>query len=153
MLETIVYTSRVILPDGVSPSVRPVWLDGLVKRAAAKNKANNISGVLSYKDGRVIQLIEGESVRLHKLYAKISSDPRHHNVLTLLDIKDSHRIFSDWGMVLEATIESSSLFRDFLYTHFDQLAEMTENRSDELLFFSEHIFHEVAQSASKNYLH
>ncbi len=94
----------------------------------------DISGVLSYKNGRFIQLIEGEADQLQDLYDQISKDNRHTDVLILLDIKDTKRFFSNWGMVLEADIESSSLFRDFLHVHFDQLLEMTEQKSNEIVF-------------------
>ncbi|MFT6408562.1 MAG: hypothetical protein ACJAQ6_001982 [Arenicella sp.] len=153
MVQTIVYTSRATLPDGATPGAKPVWLDSLVERAAAKNMNHNISGVLSYKAGRIIQLIEGESAQIQSLYAKISNDNRHQNVLILLNIKDSQRAFLDWGMVLEASIDSSSLFRDFLHAHFEQLVEMTEHQSDELIFFIDHIFSEIAQIKNDNYRH
>ncbi len=152
MTQTIVYTSRATLPEGTDISAKPIWLDSLVERASIKNKLRNISGVLSYKDGRIIQLIEGETTQLENLYADILHDKRHQEVLTLLDIKDSQRIFLEWGMVLEPNIETSLLFRKFLFTHFDELVEMAEYQSDELIFFIDHIFHEIVQSKNRNYL-
>lgn len=152
MLQTIVYTSRATLPDGADPNAKPVWLDSLVEHAVANNKIANISGVLSYNSGRIIQLIEGDPVHIKNLFAKISNDNRHQNVLILLDINDSQRVFRDWGMVLEVNIQSSSLFRDFLHAHFDQLLEMSESQSDELIFFIDHVFYEIEQIKANNYL-
>jgi len=152
MTRTIVYTSRASVPDGTDLSAKPIWLDSLVDRASVKNSARNISGVLSYKDGRIIQLIEGKTTQLERLYADILNDKRHQDVLTLLDIKDSQRIFLEWGMVLEPNIETSILFRKFLFTHFDELVEMAEYQSDELIFFIDHIFHEIVQSNNRSYL-
>jgi len=143
MTRTIVYTSRASVPDGTDLSAKPIWLDSC---------ARNISGVLSYKDGRIIQLIEGKTTQLERLYADILNDKRHQDVLTLLDIKDSQRIFLEWGMVLEPNIETSILFRKFLFTHFDELVEMAEYQSDELIFFIDHIFHEIVQSNNRSYL-
>lgn len=152
MLQTIVYTSRAILPEGASAADKPMWLDSLVARAISKNRERNISGVLSYKNGRIIQLIEGEPAQLQNLYTKILSDKRHTDVFILLDIKDSQRFFSKWGMVLEADIESSSLFRDFLHVNFDHLVEMTEQQSNEIMFFIDHIFYEIEKIQTNKYL-
>jgi len=152
MTQTIVYTSRVTLPAGADPNAKPVWLESLAVEASVKNKLRNISGVLSYKEGRIIQLIEGDSTSVERLYATISDDTRHQDVHILFKIEDSQRMFLDWGMVLEANIQSSSSFRDFLYVHFDHLVEMTENQSNELLFFIDHVFHEIVEERTKQYL-
>ncbi len=148
MTQTIVYTSRANLFEGENPASKPVWLDRLVELACARNKALNISGVLAYKNGRLIQLIEGESHDIQRLFGKIVNDTRHRNVRTLLDIENSQRAFLNWGMVLEADIDASSLFRDFLYAHFEHLVEMGEQQSDELIFFIDHIFNELRQIKS-----
>jgi len=135
MTQTIVYSSRLVLPVGSKLSDRPIWLDELVQRSNIKNRITNITGMLSYKEGKVLQLIEGEPEQLGALYATIMNDERHENIRTLLDIEDSQRAFSDWGMVSEGNLGTSIPFRDFLYIHFDELVEMTDRNSDELMFF------------------
>jgi hypothetical protein len=145
MSQTILYTSRATLREGENPNARPFWLDRLVEHAGAKNKARDISGVLSYKEGKIIQLIEGEPAQLQNLFAKISNDSRHHDLRILLNIKDSKRIFSDWNMVLEANIETSLLFREFLYSHFENLVDMNDIQRDELVFFIDNVFHEILE--------
>lgn len=82
MIQTIAYTSRATLIEGPNP----LWLDSLVEHAEAKNKIHNISGVLSYKDGKIFQLIQGQPAQLQDLFEKISNDPRHQDLLILLDI-------------------------------------------------------------------
>jgi len=145
MTRTIVYTSYAILPDGADVNAKPVWLDSLVERAATKNKSLNISGVLSYKDGRIIQLIEGGSAELENLFSNISNDDRHQSMMLLLDIKDSQRIFSDWGMVFEADVQASSLFKEFLIAHFDNLIDMNDDQENEMIFFADNVFYDVLQ--------
>ena len=142
MTQTMVYSSRATLLDGEDPDVKPDWLDSLVRHAASKNKSLNISGILSYKNGKFMHVIEGEPEQLRSLFAQILDDDRHHNVFTLLDIKDSQRCFLDWGVVFEPCAETSLYFQDFLFAHFDDLVEMTEDQSDELLFFVDNVFNE-----------
>jgi len=135
MTQTIVYSSRLVLPVGSKLSDRPIWLGELVQRSNIKNRITNITGMLSYREGKVLQLIEGEPEQLSALYATILNDDRHENIRTLLNIEDSQRAFSGWGMAFEGNLGSSIPFRDFLYIHFDELVEMTDRDSDELMFF------------------
>jgi hypothetical protein len=146
MTQTIVYTSHARLPDGADINAKPSWLNQLVKQANINNKALNISGVLSYKNGKVFQLIEGQPELLQRLFAKIADDIRHQNLIVLLDIKNSRRTFRDWSMVLEANMETSALFREFLFVHFESLVEMSDGQRDELIFFIDQVFYEVAQT-------
>lgn len=146
MTQTILYTSHAKLHQDEDSAAKPLWLDHLVEQAGTNNKIRNISGVLSYKDGKIIQLIEGEPAQLQNLFAKISNDSRHRDLHILLDIKDSQRTFTDWSMVLEANIETSSLFREFLFAHFDNLVEMTDNQRDDLIFFIDNVFYEIVQT-------
>jgi len=139
-MQTIVYSSRAILPEGQDPQVKPFWLTELANQAKVKNVHRNISGVLSYKRGRLIQLIEGEESRVNALFSKIRKDTRHRNVRTILRIENSQRVFMDWGMILEPDIQSSSIFRDFLHIHIEDLVQMGGIEADELLFFIDYIF-------------
>lgn len=150
MTQTILYTSRARLHQGADPATKPLWLDRLVERASTNNKTLNISGVLSYKDGKIIQLIEGEPAQLNDLFAKISNDTRHQELQVLLDIKDSQRVFADWNMVLEANIETSLLFRDFLFAHFEDLVEMNDHQREELIFFIDRVFYEIIQIKTRH---
>ena len=140
MNQTIVYSSRVVFGGASKSNDKLEWLGDIVEKAAIKNKSLDISGVLSYKEGRIIQLIEGEASKIQDLYAQICNDDRHESIAILLDLKNSQRIFSDWGMVLEPNIQSSSLFKEFLLTYFDDLVAMSAAQSDELSFFVDRIF-------------
>lgn len=68
----------------------------------AKSQENNaklgITGLLLYKDGNFMQVLEGEEKALRTLHAKISHDPRHQGLLTLLQGPLAARQFPDWSM-------------------------------------------------------
>lgn len=49
------------------------------------NKLEDISGILLYNERNFFQLIEGEQNIIQELYAKISRDPRHSNIIKFLE--------------------------------------------------------------------
>ena len=62
------------------------------------NAAHNITGVLLYSEGTFIQLIEGDAKDINQLYENIVHDPRHKNVIKLIDKHLDQRSFADWTM-------------------------------------------------------
>jgi hypothetical protein len=62
------------------------------------NKVKDITGMLIYLQNRFIQVLEGDSSTIKRLYNKIERDPRHKKVSTLLEGELDERIFKDWSM-------------------------------------------------------
>jgi len=54
--------------------------------------------MLLYKDGCFMQAIEGEALSVQQLHKRIVCDPRHGNLVTLLDGPITRREFPDWTM-------------------------------------------------------
>ena len=73
-------------------------LQALLTKARAFNKLNQISGMLLYRAGQFVQVLEGEEDVLRSLYNKIACDPRHTNVLKLADEPLHQRGFAGWSM-------------------------------------------------------
>ena len=73
-------------------------LDELLKSIRAKNKKNNITGLLLYNDGMFIQVIEGDVKRIIDLFELVKSDARHKNIVELLKEPIKKRSFPDWSM-------------------------------------------------------
>lgn len=76
-------------------------LHDLLHQARANNQRLGITGVLLYKAGGFIQVLEGDEETVRALYATIRDDPRHEQVETLLTAQITERIFPDWTMGLE----------------------------------------------------
>ena len=72
-------------------------LDILAKSREANAEAG-ITGMLLYKDGNFMQALEGEETAVRDLYARISRDPRHLGLLTLVEGRREKRCFGDWSM-------------------------------------------------------
>jgi hypothetical protein len=62
------------------------------------NQKENITGLLLYNDGSIIQVLEGEKEAVKALYDKIYKDHRHNGILKLDEGELSHRNFPDWSM-------------------------------------------------------
>jgi hypothetical protein len=62
------------------------------------NAAHHISGMLLYRDGKFMQVLEGEETALWLLYSKILHDPRHTDIVMLADEPLPQRGFAAWSM-------------------------------------------------------
>jgi hypothetical protein len=70
----------------------------LLQKARTNNARDGITGMLLYRDGNFIQVIEGEESVVLALHEKIVNDPRHTNIITLLKRPLTERMFGDWTM-------------------------------------------------------
>ena len=70
----------------------------LTNKSAEGNEASNITGFLCFMDGHFLQYIEGESVAIGTLFAKIEIDNRHSVISSLYNDEDHKAKFSSWKM-------------------------------------------------------
>ena len=70
----------------------------LLEQSRHKNLGLQITGLLLYKDGNFMQLLEGEESVVRSLYQTISADHRHCNVNCLLEGPIESRQFPNWSM-------------------------------------------------------
>lgn len=62
------------------------------------NQKNGITGMLLYRGGNFIQVIEGENEAVLQLYENIKADPRHSNIILLSQDPILERQFAEWSM-------------------------------------------------------
>ena len=79
------------------PMTEPDLLD-LLGSSRAKNARLEVTGILLYRQGTFLQVLEGPRAEVDALYATISDDPRHHAVDTVLVEERRERRFPDWTM-------------------------------------------------------
>jgi len=70
----------------------------LLHQSREFNSANDISGMLLYKDRSFFQVIEGEKTLLHTLFKLIKADPRHYDVRLIFEREIAERNFKKWSM-------------------------------------------------------
>ncbi len=85
-------------------------LKKILLKSRQNNEARNITGLLLYHEGSIIQVLEGEKEQVLPIYQTISHDPRHKGVIELLSGELEERNFPNWSMGFRAI--SSSEFME-----------------------------------------
>lgn len=76
----------------------PAELQSLLEKSRANNRRDGVSGVLLYRDGDFLQVLEGPEAAVRRTYARIALDPRHGGVIVLDESEIAQRNFGDWSM-------------------------------------------------------
>lgn len=92
MLITCVYSSAAA--EGLSQE----GLTQILAEARENNAQQQISGMLLYDEGSFFQVLEGEEAQVEQLFELISQDPRHRQLVKLVQQPIETRSFSDWSM-------------------------------------------------------
>jgi hypothetical protein len=85
----------------VSSATHPMTdaeIAALLAQSRDRNALLDITGVLLYRDGNFMQAIEGPTEAMQAVYGSIQRDPRHHNLITLIETTVPTRSFSGWAM-------------------------------------------------------
>lgn len=90
MIRRLAYVSR------PRPNLPLTEIPRIVSTCRAHNHHAGITGVLLFTGIDFAQLIEGEPHAVADLWARISADGRHRDIVTFLDERDPSRWFSDW---------------------------------------------------------
>jgi hypothetical protein len=84
-----------------STSVKPFSdsdLTNLLTESRENNSRLDITGMLLYKEGSFLQVLEGDQVEVKGLYMKITRDPRHYFPSLIFEGFNDDRQFPDWSM-------------------------------------------------------
>jgi hypothetical protein len=92
----------------------------LLEKSQRDNALRDISGMLLFRDGNFMQLLEGEQQAVDALFKKIVLDSRHAGAIKMLNGDVEARSFPDWSMAFrnlnDASVRSLPGFSDFLNT-------------------------------------
>jgi 3-hydroxy-3-methylglutaryl CoA synthase len=105
-------------------SVKPFSKEDIFKileQSRRNNPIYNITGMLLYLNGSVIQVLEGEQKAIEDLFDIIKKDPRHHRVNQVFSRPIINRIFANWSMGYE-TVTGQELenIRDIVNLYTDE---------------------------------
>ncbi|CAB4699948.1 MAG: hypothetical protein F2667_04720 [Actinobacteria bacterium] len=67
-----------------------------------RNEAAGVSGMLLYRDGNIIQTLEGPQAAVQSTFDAIRRDTRHSGLLVLLERPIAERAFPQWSMGFRA---------------------------------------------------
>jgi hypothetical protein len=89
---------RMAYVSGAAVRFNQMMLFDLLEQAGERNVKAGITGMLLYKDGQFMQILEGPESAVKATFDRISRDPRHHGIIVLLKEKADERHFPDWSM-------------------------------------------------------
>lgn len=93
-------------------------LHQLLEQSRRRNADDHITGLLLYKDGNFLQLLEGEEAQVRQLYQRIEADPRHGGSIVMIDGEVPERLFQDWSMgfrnLSDPEVRSTPGFSDYM---------------------------------------
>lgn len=89
--------SLVYVSSATRPFTRQELWD-LLAASRAKNESLGITGMLLYKSGNFMQVLEGDEGVVRRLQGSIAADPRHHGMIVLLEEQLATRNFDGWAM-------------------------------------------------------
>ena len=70
----------------------------LLKQSRTRNARNRVTGMLLYRDGHFMQVLEGDEADVMKIFADIENDKRHKSVDVLRAEYIQYRNFPNWTM-------------------------------------------------------
>jgi len=73
-------------------------LDDILRASRRNNARLGITGILLYRGGNIMQVLEGEAEPLEQIFQVIRADPRHTGVIKLIDREVAKRDFEFWSM-------------------------------------------------------
>jgi len=94
-------------------------LEDLVAQSRKRNDAVNVTGLLVYSDGNFMQAIEGGHDEVEQLYNRIADDPRHRDLMVIVDHSVEDRSFPSWRMAYAYEPDPENMARcvHFLRSH------------------------------------
>ena len=90
-LKHVIYVSR---PTHFDHMV----LDNILTTSRSNNLEDGVTGNLICHSDLFLQMLEGPSEAVRRLYEKILADDRHADIVKLRDEKSKFKLFSSWAM-------------------------------------------------------
>ena len=76
----------------------PARLQELLEQSRTNNARDGITGLLVFRDGAFMQILEGPQPAVQRRFRKIKADERHYALVTLSEGPIAQRSFPDWSM-------------------------------------------------------
>jgi hypothetical protein len=92
---SIVYSSTATQPFGDAE------LSALLTTSRRNNARAEVTGMLLYREGRFLQVLEGPEAGVRSRFLAIESDTRHQDVQILVEDRAEQRQFPDWTMAYD----------------------------------------------------
>ena len=93
-------------------------LFALLATSRRNNARDGVTGMLLYRQGNFMQVLEGTEDKVRFVHERIQSDPRHGGLITLLKQRMEARQFGGWAMgfrnLADPSLQQTPGYSDFL---------------------------------------
>lgn len=89
----------------------------ILRTSRKNNVENNLTGMLLYKEGNFLQILEGEEPDVKFIFEKIKKDPRHTDIIIIFEGVSEAREFGNWQMAF-LNLENESIKNEPAYSQF-----------------------------------
>jgi hypothetical protein len=116
LLRSVIMFSLMYVSSALQPFSSRELRD-LLHHCVDSNRRRDVTGMLLYKNGEFMQILEGGEREVRALQKTISKDPRHRGVVTLLEEQVSGRQFPNWSMGFQdlgADVDNPEGYNEFL---------------------------------------
>ncbi|WP_285041390.1 BLUF domain-containing protein [Plantibacter sp. LMC-P-059a] len=96
-------------------------LTALLATSRENNARAHLTGMLIYRDGRFLQVLEGPEAAVRGLMDTLTTDPRHTGIRVMFEEPIRERQFADWTMGFERADTGSAPDVDGYRDTFDDL--------------------------------
>jgi len=124
---TVVF--QLIYTYALREDIGPIELNKIADSAQHQYKNIGVTGLFLFKDGSILQILEGEQDVVESLYKRISKDPRVSNLLLMIKRHAEKREFPNWLMGFRKAIPRETCF-DLTPSNFR--AALPKNLSSEI---------------------
>jgi len=107
-------------------------LVALMQNCSARNAQSELTGLLLYKDGNIMQVLEGPEQNVESVFERIKLDPRHKSLMVLLKEPIAERNFPTWGMAFRdlrsPELRDMPAYNEFLNTPLTDFTTPAQSR-------------------------
>jgi len=110
-LHRLFYRSRQTSPTAADLDFQ---VQQIIGAAIRRNRSVGITGLLLTVQGHFIQALEGNVDAVRATYARISLDPRHHDLHIISQGSAGQRLFGEWNMCARTLAPSDKAILDVI---------------------------------------
>ena len=117
-----------VATKGLNQSV----IDDILASSQLRNQRNAITGLLIYKSGYFLQLLEGPEQKVRETLGRIEKDTRHCKVEVIQEVDSDKRLFPGWSMAYAAETSFDKQWFEDLIRYCRKLQLDTEGTDENL---------------------
>lgn len=140
MIAVLAPVEQLVAAVYVSSATRHLSEDeiiGILRSAREHNEKSGVTGMLLYRDGNFMQVLEGPAGVVDSLIQKIKRDPRHQGIILMSRKPIEERQFGEWSMAFRHMSKDASAengYSAFLEPTFDDEADDETGEESQLVF-------------------